>query len=222
MIDRDAIAELVDRVEVRGLGYMLLLYLLNGATVGELHLMAREDRHVISDCLRGLEIRQYVQRVQYRTGYKWFLSQNGLSFMRLEVGGNTTNFPPTAAALLSSPDSAKAVVAETAEVGGNITNFTPTEKSEGEKTPLSPKVVAALKAAGIGSNLHAELCALEHVTPAYVKAHDQYRRGRGESVGLLITRLRASDPAPKKAQKRDVGADWQKVIDARGGGKRMK
>ena len=68
MIDRDAVTDLVDRVQVRGLGYMLLLYLLNGATVGELHLMTREERHTISDCLRGLEMRQYALRVQHGSG----------------------------------------------------------------------------------------------------------------------------------------------------------
>ena len=55
-------------------------------------------------------------------------------------------------------------------------------KSEGEKITLNPKVVAALKAAGIGSNAWPGLAKLEHVTPACVKAHDAYRRERGAST----------------------------------------
>ena len=74
--------------------------------------------------------------------------------------------------------------------------------------------------AGIGSNAWPGLAKLEHVTPAYVQAHDAHRRERGESTGLLITRLRCGDPVPEKdiKRERDVAAEWQKDIDERRGG----
>ena len=126
MIDRDVVTELVDRVQVRGLGYMLLLYMLNSATVSELCLMTREDRHTVSDCLRELEMRQYVVRIQSGRSEKWFPSQTGLSFMRSVVGGNpTNNGPTTTTAILPPLNSAKAVVAASV-VGGNPTNNGPT------------------------------------------------------------------------------------------------
>jgi hypothetical protein len=75
---------------------------------------------------------------------------------------------------------------------------------------LDPALVAALRAAGIGSNLWAELAGYEWVTPDFVRAHDAYRRSRGEGVGLLITRLRAGDEVPevKKTDRRDVADVW--------------
>ena len=252
MIDRDVVTELVDRVQVRGLGYMLLLYMLNSATVSELCLMTREDRHTVSDCLRELEMRQYVVRIQSGRSEKWFPSQTGLSFMRSVVGGNpTNNGPTTTTAILPPLNSAKAVVAAASVVGGNPTNNGLTTTTailsslsstnaavaaesegekitlEGEKITLNPpaidaKLAAAFKAAGIGSNAWPGLAKLAHVTPTYVKAHDAYRRERGESTGLLITRLRCGDPVPQKAGKpgRDVAAEWQKVIDEQRGRQR--
>jgi DNA-binding IscR family transcriptional regulator len=127
----------------------------------------------------------------------------------------TLSPPTTTTAILPSLSSANAVVA--------------VAESEGEKITLTPpaidaKLAAAFKAAGIGSNAWPGLAKLAHVTPAYVKAHDAYRRERGESTGLLITRLRCGDPVPQKASQpgRDVAAEWQKVIDEQRGGQRRK
>ena len=314
MIDRDAVIELVDRVEVHGLGYMLLLYMLNGATVSELTLMTCEDRHTIGSCLRKLEMRQYTIRVQHGSGYKWFLSEKGLSLVRLEVGGNYANLPAPARekqplspseistflgqvtdqglmclfVLWANPQPVTIGDIETitgvcrhttsealdrlklhgyaAEVGGGrwprwtltdrgrqlslpglnapglaesdgqkMTINAPTTttailspldyvkaavaaESDGQKMTINPKLAAALKAAGIGSNAWPQLAKLEHVTPAYVKAHDAYRRECGESTGLLITRLKCGDPVPetKRTPVRDgsdVAAAWQKFLD---------
>ena len=92
---------------------------------------------------------------------------------------------------------------------------------------IDAKLAAAFKAAGIGSNAWPKLAELEHITPAYVKAHDAYRREHGESTGLLITRLRCGDPVPEKKRKpvrdgSDVAAAWQKDIDERRAGQRRK
>lgn len=88
---------------------------------------------------------------------------------------------------------------------------------KGEKLPLDLTAVEkALKSAGVGRNMWAELSALPHVTAACVRAHDKYRRSRGESTGMLITRLRAGDAAPKEEEKTDrqdnVGNKWLRVL----------
>ena len=72
-------------------------------------------------------------------------------------------------------------------------------------SPSTRKLAAALKAAGIGSNAWPGLAKLEHVTPAYVKAHDAYRCERGEST--------LCDFAALREVLRDVAAAWQKFMD---------
>lgn len=79
---------------------------------------------------------------------------------------------------------------------------------------LDPALVAAFRSAGIGSNAWADLAECEWVTPDFVRAHDAYRRSRGESVGLLITRLLAGDEVPEVRQtdRRDVGDVWARDL----------
>jgi hypothetical protein len=194
-MDRDVVTEFVDRVKVRGLAYLVLLYMLNGATVGELHLMCDEDRHTISDTLRALELRQFVLRVQVGRSETWRISAIGLQMLRLDGGIPTNNAPTTTTALLSSPPTTKAAVA--AAVDGGI----PTNNG-GHR--VAPKLAAAFRAAGIGSNAWVELAKLKYVTVAYVKAHDEYRRVQGESTGLLITRLKCGDPVPDLRTKAEI------------------
>lgn len=207
-LDRDAVVELVDRLQVPGLAYLMLLIMLRGVTVGELILITHGDRGTVQTYLRSLELRGFVVRVQSGHADKWFPSENALSLMRLPTVGNPDScVPTTATALLSDRSSANAVVAEVA----------PTVGKTDSKVELTA-VEKTLKSAGIGRNLWAELTALPHVTVALVKAHDKYRRARGESTGLLITRLRCGDAAPKEEEKTDKqnGADvcdeWDKFL----------
>ena len=165
-------------------------------------------RITISDALNRLKLHGYAAEVGGGRWPRWTLTDRGRQLILPDLAKSDADLisitaPTTTTALLSSLDSARAVVAGA--------------ESDAEKISitLNPKVVAALKAAGIGSNAWPGLAKLEHVTPAYVKAHDAYRRERGESTGMLITRLRCGDPVPKKEIKRerDVAAAWQKFMD---------
>lgn len=211
-MQRDDVVTLADRVSVKGLGYLTLLILLHKTTVPELHLITREDRHTIGDLLNGLEMRGLAIRVQAGRWFEWFPSQKGFSLIGSDGGGIPTTIASTTTAAISSPDENQKAVVEAPHRGVIPATKAPT---------LCAKTVAALRACGIGANLHAELCALKWVTVAYVSGHDAYRRSRGESVGLLITRLRAGDPVPKPVPKRpkqekDVAKDWQEFLASNG------
>jgi hypothetical protein len=208
MIDREQVTDVVSACGVSGLAYLVMLVWLNGATVRELAAIARSNRHTVSDTLFSLELRGLVVRAQIGKSDRWFPSQRAVSFLRSFDGGNSAiNAPTTTAALLPSPEKEAAAAAVDLD-GGKTAN----------KPPRLPAArVAALRAAGIGSNLHAELCALKWCTPGYIRAHDDYRRGRGESIGLLITRLRCGDAVPKAPTKADsmnrgVAEAWQRDL----------
>lgn len=57
--------------------------------------------------------------------------------------------------------------------------------------------LAALHDAGIKGKTAADLARLAHVTPRYVRSHAKFAEDRGESTGLLVTRIRDGDPEPK-------------------------
>jgi len=80
-MDRDEVIRLYDRTQVSGLGYMVLLWLLHGATVGELHSITREDRGTIGGVLKSLEIRSLSLRVAVGHADKWYLSEEGAGLL---------------------------------------------------------------------------------------------------------------------------------------------
>ena len=193
-------------------------------TIGDIETITGVCRHTTSDALDRLKLHGYAAVVGGGRWPRWTLTDRGrqLSLPGLNAPGlaendgqkMTINPPTTTTAILPSLNSAKAVVATSVD---------------GQKMTINPpaidaKLAAAFKAAGIGSNAWPGLAKLEHITPDFVKAHDEYRRGRGENTGMLITRLRCGDAVPEKDSKpvRDVAADWQKVIDQQRGGKRRK
>lgn len=176
-------------------------------------LVAKEIAQEINCCpdavdqaLPQLEFDGYVSRLPGGRHPRWWLTDKArqLSLPGLYVGGEVENLnfiaPTTTTALLDPLSTPKAVVAATAEV---------------EKINLNPALAAAIRVTGIGKNMWAELSGYEWVTPAFVRGHDQYRRSRGESTGMLITRLRAGDMVPvevKKADCRAVADEWQEVL----------
>lgn len=207
MLERNDVVELFTRTGLQGWAYLLLVIALRSTTVSELQLLTESDRETIGKYLRGLELRGLVVRVKSGKADRWFPSGEALSFMRSVAVGIPDSNGPTTTALLVSNDDEKAAVEAAAPVG------IPDSKPAG----LETEKVAALLSAGIGRNLHAELCALEWVTPSYIRSHDKYRRARGESVGLLITRLRCGDPEPVEVDRleagdRDVAREWQRLI----------
>lgn len=187
-VDRDRVVELVDRLKIRGLGYLVLLYWLNAATVSELRQMTGDDRHIISDCLIGLELRHFVLRVQVGRAEQWRLSQEGFLLLSSVGGGNTTINASTTTTAISAIDSKPVAAAAARLVGGKTTNKPP---------EIDPALADAFRAAGLGTNIWAELAGLEWVTPELVRAHDAYRRSRREKPGMLVTRLRCNDLVPE-------------------------
>jgi len=210
-VDRDSVVGLADRTGLDGLGYLMLVVLLGGTTVGELCLVARRERHAVSEALRELELRHLVVRVQNGRGFRWFPSEEAGLFMCTDDGRKTYQLHPTTATAIDPPGPKLAAAAAA--------------RNDGRKTYQLPAGVdqalaKALRSAGIGSNAWPDLAALEHVTPAYVRAHAAYARARGDSVGLLITRIRCGDPVPRakrarRGEREDVGLAWMKVIEGR-------
>jgi len=210
-VERDRVVDLVSQTGVDGLGYLMLLILLRGATVRELAGVCRSNRHTVGDVLFALEMRGLVVRVQNGRGQMWYVSAQGRAgLLDIEVA----EIPPTsstATAAITDPSTAEVAVAAAGQVG---------RKTASIAVELDPAVCAALRAAGIGSNAWPDLAALEHVTPAYVRAHAAYARARGDSTGLLITRIRCGDavPRPRKAKRdeqRDVGRLWAELLEGR-------
>ncbi len=58
----------------------------------------------------------------------------------------------------------------------------------------------ALHAAGVRGKVAEQLARLAYVTPAYVRAHAVKVARDGDTVGLLVTRIRDGDPAPVHAK----------------------
>jgi hypothetical protein len=79
--------------------------------------------------------------------------------------------------------------------------------SEGEIPPQMLELRLAFRAAGIGSNAWSMLEKFDHITPEFVKGHDAYRRYMGESVGLMITRLKCGDEVPAIPGRKVAGDD---------------
>ena len=190
-------------------------------TIGDIETITGVCRHTTSEALDRLKLHGYAAEVGGGRWPRWTLTDRGrqLSLPGLNAPGLaesdghflTITAPTTTTAILSPLDYVKAAAAE----------------SDGQKMTINPKLAAALKAAGIGSNAWPQLAKLEHVTPAYVKAHDAYRRECGESTGLLITRLKCGDPVPEKKRTpvrdgSDVAAAWQKFLDEPRDNKRRK
>jgi hypothetical protein len=64
--------------------------------------------------------------------------------------------------------------------------------------PGEEKLTQLLKKAGIGEPTLSEIAALPHVTIGYAAAHIRKIEKDGDSIGLLIHRLREGDPAPAR------------------------
>ena len=225
------------------------------AMVNEIATITGLQRNQISGALNRLKLHGYAAEVGGGRWPHWTLTDRGrqlvlpgltaLTALTGEVMPHrSASLSTTTTALLSPSEIIKAVAVE-AESDALLECITPSPKVEGvEGKPseigfsdltrpatnppaIDAKLAAAFKSAGIGSNAWPGLAKLEHITPALVKAHDAYRRERGESTGMLITRLRCGDPVPEKKRKpvrdgRDVAAEWQKVIDEQRGGQRRK
>ena len=205
---RDEVIELADRTTVTGLGYLALLILLGHTTISEMCLICHEDRHTVANRLRALEIRDLAMRAQVGKGFEWFASLKAVSFMRSGDGGiPAITASTTTTALLSSTESEKA--AEEAGERGGI----PAIKRGDLCAEIPDDLLMAFRRAGIGSNAWQGLAALEWMDVDYVKAHDEYRRSRGDSVGLLITRLRCGDGVPECVEGGGgVGRQWLRVL----------
>lgn len=210
-MERDQVVDLVSQTGIGGLGYLMLLVLLRGATVRELAGVCRSNRHTVGDVLFALEMRGLVVRVQNGRGQMWYVSAQGRAgLLDIEVA----EIPPTsstAAAAISTSSTTEVAVAVAGDVGGKTASIAPR---------LDPALAKALRAAGIGSNAWPDLAALPHVTVAYINAHAAYARARGDSTGLLITRIRCGDPVPrskraKRDEQRDVGRLWAELLEGR-------
>jgi hypothetical protein len=78
----------------------------------------------------------------------------------------------------------------------------PPRQSSGDNS-LSLANLDALHRAGIMGKMAAELCRLEHVTPALIQAHARYVRQHGMSKGILICRIRENDPIAGEEEKEE-------------------
>jgi hypothetical protein len=135
-----------------------------------------------------LELRHFVVRTQVGRSEQWRLSQEGFLLLGSIGGENTTiNAPTTTTAIdVSKPKTIAAAAVRL--VGGKTTN---------NALEIDPALAEAFRAAGLGTNIWAELAGLEWITPELVRAHDAQRRARREKPGMLVTRLRCHDPAPE-------------------------
>jgi hypothetical protein len=153
------------------------------------------SRDAVDEALPALEFDGYAARFPAGRHACWWvtdkarqLSLPGLS-SDIDQGKTLVNFSTTTTALSDPPDRVKAVAVA---------------KPESGKTRVSKALENALRAAGIGSNAWAGLAELKHVTPEFVVKHTAYARGRGDSVGLLITRLRCGDVVPELRTKAEI------------------
>ncbi len=209
LMDRDAVVDLVDHAGLVGVALLMLLHVLGGATIGELALMRCGHRQTLGTKLRELEARRLALRVGLGHAEKWHISGEGCALLGLpQLSKNSTVADVGSAAAAALPSGKIAAVV----VGPTVENFDSSLQKVG--TALGK----ALLSAGIGRNAHAELARLEWMTPAYIKAHAKYARDRGDSTGLLITRLRSGDPVPrskrpKRGDERNLGREWQEYIE---------
>ena len=205
-VKRDEAIGLTDRVTVEGIGYLTLLVLLGSTTIGEMCKICNRNRHTVEDYFGRFEVRGLAERVQSGRGFHWHATPGAFLALGLEVGGNPANFLTATTANRREIELQREAAAEDGDVGGN-----PANKPHG----IDPDLAAAFRAAGIGSNAWAGLAEKDWMTPEYVRAHDDYRRARGESVGLLITRLRCGDAVPEAATVESVGNEWARALRER-------
>jgi len=209
---REEVIELVDGVSVTGLGWLNVLILLGHATINELVLLRNGDRNSVGMCLRQLEIRGWVERVQSGHADRWFPSGKCLSLMRSPTAVKTCSCAPTTTtALLSPSPGAKAVAAEVPATAVKTCSKPPQDKFD----DIDVDLLLAFRAAGIGRNMWRELAELEWVDAEYVRGHAEYRIERGDNIGLMITRMRCGDSVPGRKVEVDVAEEWGQVLERR-------
>ena len=184
------------------LSCLLALALLGGGPVGEREIITGTG-YSQNKVREGLEVLEAAGLVTRQGRYEGWSLTSGARQLPLTANffedgeSQKMTLPAVTTATAYIVESQRSVKEQQQENAGESKNDSrASENDKNESQNDSPAIEDFLNECGIMGRTARELARMEHITEAYVRAHVEKGRARGDSIGLIITRMRDGDPAP--------------------------